>query len=212
PLTSMIGYVDLIFGGTYGKVPARFKDPLMKFQVSTKRLIRIVNALLDISQFQMGKEVVALQPGIDFESLIKEVIEELAFEVKNRGLYLKYNKEGEVPLIKADSEKLKVALFNIIDNAIKYTKDGGITLTLKKSGKEALFQVKDTGIGLEPEKAKQLFTSAFIRGKEAKKVHGFGRGIGVYITGHIIRAHKGKIWAESEGKGKGTSFFVQLSS
>lgn len=212
PLTSMAGYVDLIFGGSYGKVPKKIKNPLMKFQISTKRLLRIVNALLDISQFQMGKEVVSLKSGVSFDDILKEVVEELTFEVKNKGLYLKYNKEGSVPPIRADSEKLKVALFNIVDNAIKYTRKGGITITLKKAGKDALVEVKDTGIGLEPEKAKQLFTSAFVRGKEAKKVHGFGRGIGVYVTGHIINAHKGKIWAESEGKGKGTSFFVQLAS
>jgi len=211
PLTSMVGYLDLMFGGTYGKIPVKLKDPLTKFQVSARRLIRVVNALLDISQFQMGKQVVTLQPGIKFEDLVKEVMEELQFEVKSRGLFLKYDKIGEVPTISADPEKLKVALFNIIDNAIKYTKEGGIAVTLQKAkGVGALLAVKDTGIGLEPEKAKVLFSSAFQRGKEASKVHGFGRGIGVYITGHIIRAHGGKIWAESEGKGKGTTFFIEL--
>jgi len=210
PLTSMIGYLDLLFGGTYGKVPPKIKETLLKFQVSTKRLIRVVNALLDISQFQMGKRVVALEPGIDFESLIKEVMEELRFEVKIRGLYFKYEKIGQVPAIKADSEKLKVALFNIIDNAIKYTREGGITVNLKQVGKSAQLSVRDTGIGIDSEQAKKLFKEAFARGDEAKKVHGFGRGIGVYITGHIIRAHNGKIWAESEGKGKGTTFFIEL--
>lgn len=210
PLTSMIGYLDLIFGGTYGKVSTKLKNPLEKFQVSTRRLIRVVNTLLDISQFQMGREVVSLKPGIVFEDLVKEVMEELDFESRNKGLYLKYNKIGEVPAIKADPEKLKVALFNIIDNAIKYTREGGVTITLQKIGNKAQFKVQDTGIGLDPEKAKVLFDSAFVRGKEAKKVHGFGRGIGVYITGHIIKAHKGKIWAESQGPGKGTTFFIEL--
>ncbi len=210
PLTSMAGYMDLIFGGTYGKVSAKLKPPLEKFQVSTRRLIRVVNTLLDISQFQMGKEVVSLKPGIVFEDLVKEVMEELDFESRNKGLYLKYSKIGEIPTIKVDPEKFKVALFNVIDNAIKYTKKGGVTITLQKIGTKARLTVKDTGIGLDPEKAKVLFDSAFVRGKEAKKVHGFGRGIGVYVTGHIIKAHNAKIWAESQGPGKGTSFFVEL--
>ena len=156
----------------------------------------------------MGKRVVTLEPGIDFESLIKEVMEELRFEVKIRNLYFKYEKMGQVAAIKADSEKLKVALFNIIDNAIKYTKEGGITVNLKQAGKSVQLSVKDTGIGVEPEQAKKLFKEAFARAEEAKKVHGFGRGIGVYITGHIIRAHNGRIWAESQGKG--TTFFIEL--
>ncbi len=211
PLTSMIGYLDLMFGGTYGKIPKKLKEPLTKFQISTRRLIRVVNALLDISQFQMGKEVVSLQSGIKFEDLIEEVMEELHFEAKNRGIDLTYKKIGSVPEIKADPEKLKVALFNIIDNAIKYTKEGSVSVTLQKAkSKGALLSVKDTGIGLDPEKAKVLFKSAFKRGKEASKVHGLGRGIGVYVTGHIIKAHNGKIWAESEGKGKGTTFFIEL--
>jgi len=210
PLTSMIGYLDLLFGGTYGKVPPKIKNTLMKFQVSTRRLIRVVNALLDISQFQMGKQVVSLEPGVSFDSLISEVMEELQFEGKNRGLYLDYKPVNKNLKIKADQEKLKVALFNIIDNAIKYTKQGGITVVLKKVGNNAQLTVKDTGIGIEPEQAKKLFKEAFARGREAKRTYGLGRGIGVYVTGHIIRAHKGNIWAESEGRGKGTTFYIEL--
>jgi signal transduction histidine kinase len=210
PLTSMIGYIDLLFGGTYGEVPPKIKNTLMKFQVSTRRLIRVVNALLDISQFQMGKQVVSLEKGVSFDSLITEVMEELQFEGKTRGLYLEYKPINKNLKIKADQEKLKVAMFNIIDNAIKYTKEGGITVSLKKNGSKAQLSVKDTGMGIEPEQAKKLFKEAFARGKDAKKAYGFGRGIGVYVTGHIIRAHKGSIWAESPGKGKGTTFFIEL--
>ena len=210
PLTSMIGFLDLLFGGTYGKVPVKIKQALLKFESSTKRLIRVVDELLDISQFQLGKEVVSLEPGTDILPILKEVIEELQFEVEYRDLYLKLEKTGKVPKIKADSEKLKVALFNIVDNAIKYTRKGGVTVVLQKIGANVRISVKDTGIGLDSEKAKVLFKSAFVRGKEAEKVHGFGRGIGVYITGHIIRAHHGKIWAESEGEDKGSTFFIEL--
>jgi len=210
PLTSMIGYLDLVFGGTYGRIPEKLKIVLEKFKVSTKRLIRVVNELLDISQFQMGKEVVSLQPGVDIEPILKEVEEELYFELKARNLYFKIQKSGIVPKIKADAEKLKIALFNIIDNAIKYTRQGGITINLKMAGSNLLIAVRDTGIGIEPEQAKKLFKEAFERVKEAEKVHGFGRGIGVFITGHIIKAHQGRIWAESAGKGQGSTFYVEL--
>jgi len=210
PLTSMIGYLDLIFGGTYGKVPLKLKTTLLKFQVSTKRLIRVVNTLLDISQFQLGKKVVALKPGIKFEDLIKEVVEELQFEVKIRGLYLKYEKKGTVPAIKADPEKLKVALFNIIDNGIKYTQEGGLKVELEKVGSKVQLSIKDTGMGIKPDQAKKLFKEAFSRGSGAKKAYGLGRGIGLYVTAHIIKGHNGVIWAESEGKGKGSTFFIEL--
>ncbi len=210
PLTSMIGFLDLLFGGTYGKVPVKIKQALLKFQSSTKRLIRVVDELLDISQFQLGKEVVSLEPGIDLLPILEEVVEELQFEAEYRDIYLKLQKIGKIPKIKADSEKLKVGLFNIVDNAIKYTRKGGVTVALQKVGANVQISVKDTGIGLDSEKAKVLFKSAFERGKEAKKVHSYGRGIGVYITGHIIKAHHGRIWAESEGEDKGSTFFIEL--
>jgi len=210
PLTSMVGYLDLIFGGTYGKVPVKIKQALLKFESSTKRLMRVVNELLDISQFQLGKEVVSLQPGTDVLPILKEVIEELQFEVEYRNLYLKFQKIGKIPKIKADSEKLKVALFNIVDNAIKYTRKGGVTVNVKRKEESLLIAIKDTGIGIAKGEAGKLFKEAFERGKTAKKVHNYGRGIGLFITGHIIKAHKGKIWAESEGEGKGSTFFIEL--
>jgi signal transduction histidine kinase len=203
PLTSMIGYLDLIF-------PLKLKTTLLKFQVSTKRLIRVVNTLLDISQFQLGKKVVSLKPGIRFENLIKEVVEELQFEVKIRDLYLNYEKKGVVPAINADPEKLKVALFNIIDNGIKYTQKGGLKVKLEKVGSNVQLSIKDTGMGIKPDQAKKLFKEAFSRGSGAKKAYGLGRGIGLYVTAHIIKGHNGKIWAESEGKGRGSTFFIQL--
>ena len=141
-------------------------------------MIKVVDELLDISQFQLGKEVVSLEPGTDILPILKEVIEELQFEVEYRDLYLKLQKIGKVPKIKADSEKLKVALFNIVDNAIKYTRKGGVTVVLQKVGANVRISVKDTGMGLDPNQAKTFFKSAFARVKEAKQVQGFAWGIG----------------------------------
>jgi len=216
PLTAMIGYLDLIFGGTYGKVSPKIKDALLKFQVSTQRLIKVVNEFLDITQFQLGKEVVTLKPNIDIRPILKEIMEELQFEAKARGIYLKLQKpalrqvQGKLPRIKADPEKLKIALFNIVDNGIKYTPKGGVIVRCQPSDNKLQIIVKDTGMGIPKEELKTLFTRTFERSKEAKKVYGIGRGIGLFITGHIIKAHKGKIWAESEGKGKGSTFFIEL--
>lgn len=210
PLTSMIGYLDLIFGGTYGKVPAKLKETLLKFQVSTRRLIKIVNEFLDITQFQLGKEVVSLKPNIDIRPILKEIMGELQFEAKARGIYLKLQKPGKIPRIKADPEKLKIALFNIVDNGIKYTPKGRVIVKCQPSDNKLQIIVEDTGMGIPKEELKTLFTRTFERSKEAKKVYGTGRGIGLFIAGHIIGAHNGKIWAESEGKGKGSTFYIEL--
>jgi len=210
PLTSMAGYLDLIFGGTYGKVSPRIKETLRKFQASTNRLIKVVNEFLDISQFQLGKRVISLQPDISIKSIFEEIVDELQLEAKARGIYLKFQGRGKMPKIKADPGKLKLALYNVVDNGIKYTNKGGVAIKLETKGSKLRIIVKDTGAGISKEDQKTLFAKLFERGKEAKKLHGTGRGIGLYIAFHIIKAHKGKIWAESEGRNKGSVFYVEL--
>jgi len=209
PLTSMRGYIDLIMGGTYGKIPDKLKEPLLKFEISTKRLIKIVNEFLDISQFQLGKQVVSLKPGVKIEPIITEIIEELKFEVETKKLYLIFEKPEHMYEIKADEEKLKVALFNLIDNAVKYTQKGGVRITIT-DGDKIDIRIKDTGIGIAKEEIEKLFGRTFERGKEAKKIFTTGRGIGLYITGEIVKAHNGRIWVESHGLGMGSTFHVEL--
>lgn len=210
PLTSMQGYLDLIFGGTYGKVPKKLKETLLKFQASTQRLTKVVNEFLDISQFQLGKEVVTLQPNVQIEPILKEIIEELRFEARAKGLYLRLQKPKKIPAIKADPEKLKVALFNIIDNGLKYTQEGGVTIKVETTDSNVRITVKDTGVGILEEEIRDLFARVFERSKEAQQLYATGRGIGLYIASHIIKAHQGEIWAESEGKGKGSTFYIEL--
>lgn len=219
PLTSMRGYLDLLLDGSYGKVPKRIGEILKKFETSTKNEVRVVNELLDISQFQLGKEVVNLQENISIETILKEVIEEFQLETEKKNIYLKLEKpEKPFPQIKADPQKLKVALFNVVDNGIKYTKQGGVTIKIKKEQvprkREQKPKIKiiiqDTGIGIAKEEIDNLFIRTFERGETAEKLWGPGKGIGLFLANQIIKAHHGRIWAESEGKNKGSTFFVEL--
>ncbi|MBU4274419.1 HAMP domain-containing histidine kinase [Patescibacteria group bacterium] len=211
PLTSMKGYAELILTGAYGKVQLKTKEVISKIQTSANRLIKTVNELLDISQFQLDKKVVSLQPNIEIKSILEEVVEELQPTAQTKNIYLKLDKPAEkLPPIKADPEKLKVALFNIFDNGIKYTAQGGITIKFQISDKKLRILSQDTGIGISKEDMKTLFSGIFERGEEAKKLFTTGRGIGLYISSKIIEAHNGKIWVESEGPGKGSTFFIEL--
>lgn len=211
PLTSMQGYLDLMFGGTYGKVPEKIKVTLEKLKVSTDRLIKIVNELLDLSQFQLGKRVISPKPNIRIEPLLKEIVEELKFEAENKHIYLTFKKSKKAPpTANIDAGKIKVALYNIVDNGIKYTYKGGVTIMARSSDHKLLIEVSDTGIGFIAEELKGLFSKTFERGEEAKKVFSTGKGIGLYIAHKIIDAHKGKVWVESKGKGKGSTFYVEL--
>jgi signal transduction histidine kinase len=105
--------------------------------------------------------------------------------------------------------QMQNAFKNLIDNSIKYTPSGSVDVTLTKTGTTIRFEIKDTGVGITPEDMKNLFTEGG-HGKESAKVNVESTGFGLFIVKNIIEAHKGKVWAESEGAGKGSKFIVEL--
>jgi signal transduction histidine kinase len=209
PVSGMLGYLDLIFTGTFGKVPKKLEGALSKFQSATKILSRLIDEFLDISQFQLGRKVVTPTSDVELIPILEEIVESLKVEIKEKGLSIKLEKDN-LPKIIADAEKLKTALYNIIDNAVKYTSTGKVLVKANIKDSNILIEVKDTGRGLTKEEIKLLFDKLFERGDKADKFYATGRGIGLFMTTLIIEAHNGKIWAKSQGRDKGSSFFIQL--
>ncbi len=210
PLTSMRGYLDLIFGGTYGKIPPKLGEVLKRFEISTKNEVKLVNEFLDVSQFQLGKGVVILRDGVEVQKIVHEAVSDVEIEAKSKGIYVKAEIPEDIPQIKADEFKLKAAVYNIVDNAVKYTKEGGVIISLEKKDDKLRILVKDTGLGISKEEIGKLFGKLFERGEQAEKIFSTGRGIGLYITFKIVEAHNGRIWVESDGVGKGTTFVIEL--
>lgn len=210
PLSVIRGYCDLLINGTLGKQTTKTIDVAKRIQVVAEDKIRDVNNFLDTTQFQLGKKVVALKPGVELNQILDEIYNHLENGAKSKGIYLKLEKPAEKIAIEADKEKLKSALFNMIDNSIKYTPNGGVTIKLASEDKKIRIEIKDTGIGIPSEKLKTMFDTAFERGDQAKKTFASGFGVGLYLSSQIIKAHNGKIWVESEGEGKGSTFFVEL--
>jgi len=195
--------------GSYGKVEEKAKKALSGIQESIDRLIKLVNEFLDISQLQVGREILKKEET-QIEKLIEEVVKELDPSAKEKGIYLKLEAVEKLPKMKLDRTKIKTAIFNVVDNGIKYTRKGGVIIKCQILNDKCQIIVKDTGIGLTKEEIKTLFTKFFERGKEAEKIYTTGRGIGLYIAKNIIETHQGKIWAESEGKSKGSTFYIEL--
>jgi signal transduction histidine kinase len=98
---------------------------------------------------------------------------------------------------------------NIIDNAIRYTKEGGITVRISRQESSVLVEVKDTGAGIDREEKNSLFES-FSRGAAGSKYWTGGIGFGLYVAKKYVDMHQGKIWVESEGRGKGSAFYIEL--
>ncbi|MCR4306687.1 MAG: ATP-binding protein, partial [Candidatus Yonathbacteria bacterium] len=111
----------------------------------------------------------------------------------------------------ADEGKIRQVILNVIDNAIKFTPKGSIVISISKNNERnvVLFAIQDTGIGLAEEFKDEMF-GKFNRGDNSGKFYANGSGIGLYLAREIVKAHKGRIWAESAGEGKGTTFYIEL--
>jgi len=160
---------------------------------------------LNVSRIESGRLKLEKHP-LQILDMIESVITELKNQAEQKGLKLSYKKSKQkLPMIFADSDKLREVVLNLIDNSIKYTPKGSVTISTEFDDKELRFIVEDTGIGIDPQEVKGLFRK-FVRGSGVAQIHTGGSGLGLFIAQKIIKEHGGNVWAESEGKGKGSKF------
>ncbi|MDD5145441.1 MAG: HAMP domain-containing sensor histidine kinase [Candidatus Pacebacteria bacterium] len=207
PLTAIKGYVSMILDGNYGEVSNKISAKLKNVYQSNERLIKLINNLLSVSRIETGKMELNLQK-INLDHIISEAYDVLIQEAKKKKIYLKWEK-NPTPDIMIDEDKIRQVLINVLDNAVKYTETGGVTIKTKKTNNSVLVEISDTGVGLIKEEKDKLFQS-FSRGSAGSRFHTEGIGIGLYIAKKFVDLHQGKIWAESEGKDNGSAFYIEL--
>ncbi len=209
PLTVIKGYISMMLEGSFGKLTTNEKESLIKVFESNERLINLVENLLNISRIESGRLLFDFKP-VQLEKMVASVIDELSAYAKRKNLYLDFKKLSEsLPKVKIDQEKIRQVIMNLVDNAIKYTKRGGVTIELKEADKNIRCCISDTGLGITKEDLPNLFKK-FSRGQGTILVHTEGIGLGLYVADMMIRAHHGKIWAESMGKGLGSKFYFEI--
>jgi len=208
PLSAIKGYLSMILEGSYGKLPEKVKKPMENVFVSNERLIKLVNDILSVSKIEAG-EMEMNWKREDLREIIKEVISELSIKAKEKNLYLNFEEPKEFPKVLLDREKIRQVILNLVDNAIRYTQKGGVTVKLQIANGRLQIVVSDTGEGLTKEEKEKLF-ERFSRGTAGTKFWTEGAGLGLYVARRFVEMHNGKIWAESEGRGKGSTFYVEL--
>ena len=209
PLNAIKGYLALFLEGVYGNLDAEKRRPMERLHRSSERLINLVNDLLGISQIQLGKLTLEVS-DVDLCEVVNSIVEELglAAEKKSIGLHASCPPDG-VPTVAGDKQKLRDSVLNVVDNAIRYTDKGSVDVFLRRERNDLVVRVKDTGPGLDPSEASGLFES-FQRGRVGRREWAEGSGLGLYIAKEFITLHGGAIWAESRGKGQGTSFYIRI--
>lgn len=210
PMTVVKGYISMILEGAFGAFGDKAKEAMAKIYTSNERLIKLIDDLLNISRIERGKMDYDFQE-LALEKLVSDVVNELKPVAERKGLKINWQEPAGLPKVKFDEAKMRQVVLNLIDNAVKYTAQGEIDVKLEKINGQIRLTIKDTGTGLNKEKIPLLFKKySRVETKGAYTKHIQGMGLGLYVAKRIIDDHKGKIWAESEGEGKGSAFFVEL--
>lgn len=209
PLSIVKGHLSMINEGVYDDNEERKKEILNNVYDANERLIALVNDVLNISRIQSGR-VEINKEETDLIDLVRKTTERMMPSADEKGINLIFHKtDEEFPKIKIDVAKIEDVVINLVDNAIKYTNKGQVEVSLKKEEDFLLIEIKDTGEGMIKDEIKKLFDT-FSRGGAGKKNWIQGAGLGLYIARQFVEMHDGKVWAESEGEGKGSQFYIKL--
>jgi len=210
PLTAIKGYGSMLLTGDFGELKdEKQKGAINKMFVSGGRLIALVDNLLNVSRIESGRVKYSFKL-MNLENLVEDVCRNLQNSAQTEELYLKYQKPIKpLPKINMDEEKIRQVVINFVDNAIKYTKKGGITVSVFRKSGAIQCCVADTGIGMSKNTQTTLFKK-FSRGKNAFTVNTEGNGLGLYVAHMMVAGHQGHIWAESDGEGKGSKFCFSI--
>ena len=211
PIAAIKGYTSMVMEGAYGAVPKDLELPLSRVLDSGKRIAIMVDDFLNVTRIEQGRMSYDMQRQNVYD-IVKSVVGELGVVAKDKNITLTLtNDSNKKAYVKADKGKLTQIFSNLIDNAIKYTHKGFISVKVEvlKKEKKVLIRIKDTGIGIPPEEIQNLFQK-FNRASNANEENVLGTGLGLYIAREIMKAHQGWINVESEGIGKGSTFTVEL--
>lgn len=207
PLTNIKWSADFLLGDVADV--ERKKENVKNILNNADKLVKLTSYLLNIAEIEEGLFGYNFEK-LDMNAVVEDVIQNYSEESRQKEVKIIYQKPKEnFYFVKGDKSRLNVAVSNYLDNAIKYTPEGGeVKISLEENGNELTVSVNDNGIGISPESVQSLF-SKFFRDERARAVHTEGSGIGLFIVKNIVERHGGKA-GYSEGDGKGSTFFFTL--
>lgn len=209
PLSAIKWTLKTLLEGEMGALSAEQKNYLEKTYKTNESMIDLVNDLLSVAKIEEGK-ILYNRILSDMESVIKADLELSKEEIDEKKLEVVFIKPPDkLPDVLIDTDRMKLVVQNLLDNAIKYTPAGGkIKIEMKQNKGELEFSIKDSGMGILPENKDRMFTK-FFRSADAIKRETDGSGLGLFIAKNIIEAHEGRIWYESEA-GVGSTFYFSI--
>ncbi len=207
PVTSIKGFAEtLLEGALYNHRAA--EEFVSIINEEAERLSRLIQDLLELSRIE-SREVKPQPENLDLTVEIKEIVDRLQPRFRKKGLELSTGLPPEAVYVRADRDHLEQILSNLLDNALKYTPEGGrVTVGLLPGEIEVIVVVEDTGIGIPAEDLPRIF-ERFYRVDKARSRKLGGTGLGLAIVKHLVNANGGRVWVESE-PGRGSRFYFSL--
>ena len=194
--------------GTFGAITPELEKMAKNGLETDNNGIATVDLILNADNLTHGTIKYVMQP-FDLKGAVEAVIATKKDPIETKGLKLETDiKDGDYHM-NGDETWLKESINNLVENSLRYTKEGTIIVGLEKKDNNILFSVKDTGVGITDEDKKNLFTEGG-RGANSVKVNVDSTGYGLYTVKMVVEAHKGRVWGESEGPGKGSQFYIEL--
>ncbi len=210
PLTSALATVRLLkraMAGTFKAEPEELVDIANR---NLSAMLTLINDLLEASTLASGREPMALEP-VDLATLVSRSLEVAGTRAREKLVALRVAVPAGL-ILQADPLKLKKVLVNLLDNAVKFTLAGGeVIVEAEAEAGSVLLRVRDTGMGIAHEHLEVIF-EPFIQAGPPSRWRPHGTGMGLAICRQIVTLHGGRIWAESEGPGRGSTFTVRLQA
>lgn len=205
PLTAIKGSMEGLIDGILPATPETYEQ----IHQEADRLNRLVDDLQELSRVEARAYSLDVRP-LDVSALVATIVKRLGFQFDDKRVTLRSNLPADLQRILADEDRVVQVLTNLVGNALQYTPAGGsVTISAQRADEEIQIAVRDTGAGIPAEHLAHIFDRFYRVDKSRARVHG-GSGIGLTIAKHLVEAHAGRIWAESDGEGKGSVFIFTL--
>jgi signal transduction histidine kinase len=206
PLTSVIGYAELLESGATGDVSPRQARHLGRIKASAWHLTQVIDEVLTFSRMEAGREEVR-RSRIDVSALAAEAVAIVEPAAKNRALDMRVDVPAGL-VVETDEGKLRQALVNLLGNAVKFTDRGHIRLRVREADDSLRFEVSDTGIGISAEHLERIFDRFWQVDQGSARTHG-GTGLGLTVTRRIAELLGGTVSVRSQ-PGAGSTFVIEL--
>lgn len=205
PLTAIKGSMEGLVDGVLPPEAETFQQ----IYHEADRLQRLANDLQELSRVEAGAYSLNPRP-VSISALVEGVVARLGRQFEEKGVALETTLPPNLPPVLGDEDRLCQVFLNLVGNALQYTSPGGdVAISARRQGQEILVAIHDTGSGIPAEHLSYVF-DRFYRVDKSRSRAGGGTGIGLTIAKHLVEAHGGRIWAESPGLGRGSTFTFSL--